>query len=153
MTRRGVLALVGAALAALLALAGCGSEADVEPVTLVGNPSGAVLTLLDSRVSRAVTAALPTSVRGRPVGIRYGTGTPDDMAATVKNGRTIDLVVLPAGPALDRVTDELVRAPVLLGSLGSTRWYGGAVTAKGLPILTYWEGPQGRVKLRRSGLR
>jgi len=152
-SRRRTVCLPALVVAALLALAGCGREADVRPVTLVGHPKVAVFTLVEPQVQRAVIGALPTSVRGTKVGIRYGAGTPDDIAATVKNGQTIDLVVLPAGAALDRVTNELVQAPSLLGTLGSTRYYAGAVTSKALPIVTFWEGPQGRAKLRKMGMR
>jgi hypothetical protein len=153
MSRRRALPLLGVALAALLALAGCGSEAYVKPVTLIGDPNGAVVTLIDPAARRAVIGAVPGAVKGKKVSIWYGTGTADDIAATVKNGRTVDLVVLPAGTALDRVSDELVQTPSLLGTLGSTRYYAGAVTSKALPVVTYWEGPQGRAKLRKMGLR
>jgi hypothetical protein len=148
---------LGVALVALLALGGCAREAYVKPLTLVGTSKGAVLTLTVPSAQQALIAAVPATLPGKPtaekVGIRYGIGTPDDVAATVKNGRLIDLVVLPAGPALDRVSDELLQAPTLLGVLGSTRYYAGAVTARALPLVKYWEGPRGRAKLRSAGLR
>lgn len=155
MSRRRPLSFLAVALVALLVLAGCAREAYVKPLTLVGTSKGAVLTLMVPSVRRAVVAAVPGALPGKPaekIGVRYGTGTADDIAATVKNGRLIDLVVLPAGPALDRVSDELLQPPSLLGTLGSTRYYAGAVTARALPLLKYWEGRQGRAKLRAAGL-
>jgi len=155
-SRRRLLSFLGVALVALLVLAGCARETYVKPLTLVGTSQGAVLTLMVPSIRPAVVAAVPGALPGKPaarkVGVRYGTGTADDIAATVKNGRPIDLVVLPAGPALDRVSDELLQPPSLLGTLGSTRYYAGAVTARALPLLKYWEGLQGRAKLRAAGL-
>ena len=152
MSRRHALPRLAVALAALLVLVGCGRDINVKPVTQLGTQHGVVLTLMVPSVQHAVTAAIPGALQGKKVGIRYGTGSPDDITATVKNGRLIDLVVLPAGPALERISDELLRTPSLLGTLGSTRYYAGAVTAKALPIVTYWEGPQGKTRLRRGGL-
>jgi hypothetical protein len=147
-----VLAVV-LATGAAPALAGCGREADLKPTTLIGRSSVATSVLLDPAVEKVMAPTFKRYVNGRKRGFRYGAGSPDEIASTVKNGRLIDLVILPAGPGLDRVENELLTPPTLLGTVGSTTYYLGAVTAKALPFVKWVPSPAGRATLRANGVR
>ncbi len=150
--RAGALA-VALAIGATPALAGCGSEVNLRPTTLIGRSASATTVLVAAGAENAVAGALTRYAGTRESGFLYGTGSPDDIATTVKNGRLIDMVVLPAGPGLDRVEDELLKPASRFGRVGSTTYYLGAVTSKALAFITWLSSRPGQVALRANGVR
>jgi hypothetical protein len=139
-----------------LLVAGCADSPPVRTDAVAGRPGGRIASILaDSTVLPAVRAAIPAYFGDRPRGsisrFATGGGSPADIATTVKHGFRVDAVVLPAGPSLDRVRDELVTAPVQIGELGTTAYWGAAVTVGALPFVRYLAG-QGRHVLRAHGL-
>jgi hypothetical protein len=152
--RRAAVALaVALAVGGTPALAACGRQADVKPVTRVGRAAPTTTVLVDPVAEQALAANFKKYARGRKPGFRYGAGSADDIASTVKHGRPIDMVVLPEGPALDRVEDELLEPATLLGTIGATRYYVGAVTSRALPFTAWVLSPNGRATLRANGVR
>lgn len=154
MSRRGprarrVLALTAAVA---FALTGCAKDVYVKPTTPVGRANAATAVLVDSPAEKPVTGVIKGYLHGRKAGFRYGAGDPDDIAETVKNGRLIDVVVLPAGPGLDRVKDELLQPPLRLGRIGSTDYYLGTVTSKGLLFTKWLQTLSGQAQLRLHGV-
>jgi hypothetical protein len=133
------------ALLAAAAAATTACSATVPAPHVVGPNVGDVIVLADSPALPAVRCAADRYVLGRPRGVKLGAGTPGAIAAAVKNGEPTDLVILPAGAALDRVRDELATPPmqVHIQPGGTTRWVG-AVTDKGLRFARFLSSRHGR---------
>ena len=141
---------VVAALAAAMLLAGCGEQ----PLAAT-RTAGADGRQIDVLVDQAALAAVGTDVERflatRPGRITWGGGTADDIATTIEHGYRISVVVLPSGPALERVRDELVAPPVRLGTRGSTTYWACAVDQFGLPFVRFLTGRGSRQLLREHG--
>jgi hypothetical protein len=99
----------------------------------------------------AVRCALTRYVLQRARGIKLGAGTPTGIAAAVKDGEPTDVVILPAGAALKRVSDELTTSPTpIVTRPGQTTWWVAAVTDKGVRLAGFLSGSQGRSLLGSS---
>jgi hypothetical protein len=122
------------------------------PATHVLGPSvGDVTVLADPPAVPAVRCAMRRYVVGKARGIKLGTATPGAIAAAVKNGEPTDLVIIPAGAALDRVRDELATPPTQIHiQPGGTTWWVAAVTDKGLGLARFLSSRQGRSLLSSS---
>ena len=109
--------------------------------------------LVDEHVIPAVAATFTPFLASRPARVAWAAGPADTLAETVKAGYRIDVVVLPSGPALDRVRDELAGRPVSIGTLAGTRYWAAPITAKGVPFVAFVTGVRGARVLRAHGLR
>jgi hypothetical protein len=136
------------AAAAALGLAGCG-DTHIKADTPYGNKNHAFVTLIDTPVVKVFKKSLPPNVGAYKTGLYYGTGTPEDLVSTVKNGWRIDLVVLPAGADLQRLKNELVQPPVPLGKVGSEQYYVAPVTRQGWALARYFLTPKGKLQLQQ----
>jgi len=144
-------ALAAATVATVLA--GCSGASTVRAQEVVGNRAGAVALLVDSGAARSVQCTLRPFVRGKPRGIRFGGGSSDEITTTVKDGEPADVVVMPAGPALDRILDELARPPTSLTLTPGHVYWVGAVDDRGLALADFLSGPAGRKVLRSPACR
>ena len=86
--------------------------------------------------------------RGR---INWGGGTAEDIATTIKHGYRVSVVVLPSGPALDRVRDELLEPPAKIGALGPDTYWACAVDQFGRPFVRFLATRAGRLVLQAHG--
>jgi hypothetical protein len=127
----------GWALAASMLLAACGQEAPVATTETAGPGPDQVRVLVEQGAVGALGSDIQQFVATRPVRVRWGAGTADEIATTVKQGYRFSVVVLPTGPALDRIRDELLAPPTRLGRLGSTTYWACPVDRYGLPFLRF----------------
>ena len=147
--RRRVAAVASLAVCVLGLVAACGTSETVAAKTVLGQRTGSAVVLLDTSAAAALRCAMAAYVRAQPSGgIRLGIAAADQIANAVKDGEFVDVVVLPPGPALDRLRDELVIPPVqIMPSTSSTLWVG-AVTDRGLRFTRFLTGRAGRAALR-----
>ena len=143
--------LLAVVVGLLTVLAACGRDPTVRPDVVTGHGGRAQTILVDQGALRAVRAVIRPFLNGKPGRVSSGGGSAADIATTVKYGQRIDLVVLPPGPALDRVRDELLVPPAPIGRLGGTEYWAAAVTARGLPFFTFLTSRNGAKALRASG--
>ena len=157
MTRRTAttwrVSVVSLALIVVLALLGaCGRDSTVRANRVTSSGEGHQATVLvDQRTLSAVSATFPPYLSRLPGVVTAGAGSAADIATTVKHGQRMDAVVLPAGPALDRVRGELFLPPSPIGRLGGTEYWAGAVTAGGLPFVTFLTAGRGATVLQAHG--
>jgi ABC-type molybdate transport system substrate-binding protein len=128
---------VALALAAALLLPACAAGPPVATTETAGPGDRGVQVLVEHAALPALTADIQEFVTTRPAQISWGGGTADAIATTVKNGYRVSVVVLPSGPALDRVRDELVAPPARLGRLGRATYWACPVDQYGLPFLRF----------------
>lgn len=143
---------LAAAVAVVVVVAGAtsacaGGTTTVAAPSVVGPSTGAITVLIDTRAVPAIRCAIRPFLRGNSVGIRFGGGVPDKIAMEVKEGHYVDVVILPSGPALNRVRNELATPPAHLAVASRTSYWVGAVTNKGLAFARFLTGPQGRAVL------
>jgi hypothetical protein len=148
-TRR--IAVLALSLVVVALLAGCGEDPPVPTTETAGTGTRLVRVLVEPPALSAVRSDIRLFVGRRAALISSGAGTADAIAATVKHGYRIDVVVLRSGPALDRVRDELLAPPVRLGRLGSTTYWACAISRYGQPFVQFLTGPASRQLLRTSG--
>jgi hypothetical protein len=145
--RRAALAV---AVPAVALLAACGTPGPLEAKDAVGDKTGAITVLIDSAALTPVRCAMGSFLDPKWPGIKYAAGSPDQIVATVKSGLWIDAVVLRAGPALDRVRDELASPPrPVLGTRSTTFWVA-AVTDKGLALASSLASRKGQAVLEST---
>jgi hypothetical protein len=118
---------------------------------VTGRGGSAQTVLVDQGALGAVRAAVGPFLNGKSGRVRSGGGSAADIATTVKYGQRIDLVVLPAGPALQRVRDELIAPPEPIGRLAGTQYWAAPVTSLGLPFFTFLTSRNGAKVLRAHG--
>lgn len=153
LTRRQAL---GGGLVAVLApaLAGCARDGGIpRPLTTVGSSGRTVVVVVDKALKPAFAAEIAAYTRAKKKKIAWSTSTPEGVADGVKNGGPIDVVVLPQGPSLERVTNELLVPPRTLGQVGSVTYSAAAVTYIGLPFVEYLTSGEGGSGLRAHGVR
>jgi hypothetical protein len=139
------------ALAALVPvvalLTGCGDAGTLHAKTLVGEKTGAIAILIDTPVAPAIRCTMDVYLKGRRRGIKYGAGGPDQIATAVKRGEPTDVVIMPPGPALDRIRDELASPPQpFLVTTAATFWVA-PVTDRGLGFARFLTSRKGKALL------
>jgi hypothetical protein len=140
-------------LVLLTLLAACGRDTTVRADRVTSSGEGYQATVLvDERALSAVSATFTPYLTRLPGVVTAGAGSAADIATTVKHGQRMDVVILPAGPALDRVRGELILPPSPIGSLDGTEYWAGAVTARGLPFVTFLTTGRGAKVLQAQGL-
>jgi ABC-type molybdate transport system substrate-binding protein len=139
------------ALAGVILLAGCGEEPPVATTQTVGPGSRQIQVLVEQGAEAALRGDIRQYVTSRKVAVSWGGGTAEAIATTVKHGYRIDVVVLPSGPALERVDDELLAPPAKLGTLRSTTYWACAVDQSGLSFVRFLTGRTGKGALRQQG--
>ena len=139
------------ALAVALLLSACAEEPPAWPTQTAGPGRFEVRVLVERPALTALQSDIDGYVATRPVLVSWGGGTADDIAATVKQGYRISVVVLPSGPALDRIRDELVAPPTRLGTLGSQTYWAGSVDQYGLSLVRFLAGRTSQRVLRAQG--
>jgi hypothetical protein len=107
--------------------------------------------LVDERALSAVSATFMPYLTRLPGIVTAGAGSAADIATTVKHGHRMDVVILPTGPALDRVRGELILPPSPIGSLDGTEYWAAPVTAGGLPFVTFLTTGRGAKVLQAHG--
>jgi hypothetical protein len=141
----------GATIGAALLLAGCAAQPPVEATRTAGSDGRQIQVLVDQPAVGALGTDIQQFVATRQVRVSWGGGTPDAIATTVKDGYRISVVVLPSGPALDRIRDELVAPPTALGTLGSATYWAAPVDQFGLPLVRFLTGRTSQRVLRAQG--
>ena len=139
------------ALAAAMILAACGEEPPVPTTQAAGSGGREIQVLVDQSVLGALGADIREFVSTRQARVRWGGGTADAIATTVKHGYRISVVVLPSGPALERIRDELLAPPTRLGTVGSTTYWACPVDQYGLSFLRFLPGRASQRVLRSHG--
>ena len=139
------------ALAAAMLLAACGEEPPVPTTEAAGSGGREIQVLVDQSVLGALGADIREFVSTRQARVRWGGGTADAIATTVKHGYRISVVVLPSGPALERIRDELLAPPTRLGTVGSTTYWACPVDQYGLSFLRFLPGRASQRVLRSQG--
>jgi hypothetical protein len=145
-------AVTVAVIGALL-LSACGEAQPVATTQTVGPGRSEVRVLVEQAALAALRADIDRFAAVRPVRISSGGGTADAIAATVKQGYRISVVVLPSGPALDRVRDELLAPPTRLGDLGAQTYWLCTVDRYGVPLARFLGGRTSRRVLQSQGFR
>ena len=140
-----------AAVAALLC-SGCGPGPNLMPRRTAGTTGRSTIVLMVAPTRAAVLAGVDAFVKGRGSRIVSAVGTPAEVATSVKDGAVVDAVVLPSGPDLDRVRNELVAAPLPLGTVAGTPYWAAPVTYRGLVFAQFLQTPQGRSLLHAHGV-
>jgi hypothetical protein len=152
--RRTVIRRIGAvALALVVAVlsAACSGQQPV-PVTATAGTKGRVIeVLVEQPALAAVRSDIDLFVSRRATRVSSGGGTADAIATTVKHGYRIDAVVLPSGPALDRVADELLEPPMRLGTLRSTTYWACDIDRFGRPFAHFLATPASERVLHAHG--
>jgi hypothetical protein len=143
--------LLTIAVSLLALVAACGRDPTVRPDAVTGRGGAVQTVLVDQPALGAVRAAAGPFLRGRSGRLNTGGGSAADIATTVKYGQRIDLVVLPAGPALERVREELLLPPAPIGRLAGTEYWAGAVTVRGLAFWKVLTSPRGAKLLHTQG--
>jgi hypothetical protein len=139
------------ALAGALLLSACAEGPPVWPTETAGPGKFEVRVLVDDGALGALRTDIDRFVVTRPVLVSWAGGTADDIAATVEQGYRISVVVLPSGPALDRIRDELLAPPTRLGTLGSQTYWACPVDRYGLPLVRFLGGRVSQQVLRSQG--
>jgi ABC-type molybdate transport system substrate-binding protein len=141
-----------AAVLLLAAIAACDSDPGMQPQQVMpGVGRGGLIVLMDGPTRGAVLSELTEYVKEKGPRVVSAAGSPTAIATGVKQGRVVDVVVLPAGQALDRVRDELVAPPSVIGRLGSTPYWVAPVTGRGLPFVQFLRTARGTALLRSHG--
>jgi hypothetical protein len=83
-------------------------------------------------------------------GIKYGAGAPEQIATTVKTGLPTDAVILPPGPALDRIREELASPPLPFLPTPTTTFWVAPVTDRGLSFARFLAGRRGSTALNTA---
>jgi hypothetical protein len=144
------IALAASALA-VAGLTGCGPGPNLVPKTTTGSHGRATIINVDAGAQEQLLGTIKAYVAAKNTRIVSASGTPDAVATAVKHGAVIDVVILPEGPALRRVSDELVLPPERLGTLDGTVYYVGTVTSRGLLWTKFLRTAQGRAILANQG--
>jgi hypothetical protein len=126
-----------AALAVVLLLGGCAEDQPVQVTQTAGTGGSETQVLVEQAALGALGADIHQYLATRRARISWGGGTADEIAATVKHGYPIRVVVLPSGPALERVRDELIAPPTRLGTLGSQTYWACPVDRFGLSLVRF----------------
>jgi hypothetical protein len=140
-----------ASLAAAALLAGCSQDPPVATTDTAGSGGREVQVLVEQSAAAALGADLRQYVGTRTARVSWGGGTPDAIATTVKQGYRISVVVLPPGPALDRIRDELLEPPTRLGTLGSTTYWACLVDEFGRSLMRFLTGRTSKRVLKAQG--
>jgi len=148
--RPGVAALLG--VVTLAGLTACSSGSALGPRATAGTATEHTVVLLDDAARPAVSAGIDDFVAEARAEVVSAAGTPAAVAGSVKDGEIVDVVVLPAGADLERITDELVADPAPVGRAGGTTYFAAAVTARGLPFAQYLTTARGRQVLLTHGV-
>jgi hypothetical protein len=134
----------------LLLLTACADTGTIRASEVVGPGGGAFTVLIDTPAVPAIRCATERYLRGAKSGIAIGAGAPDHIVRTIKYGLPGDVVILPAGPALDRVRNELATPPLSVVTISTTTFWAGAVTDRGLRYIHYLAGRYGRAVLESA---
>ena len=138
---------MGVVVPVVAPLIACGGAGPLQTNTVVGQKSGAIAVLIDAPAVPAVRCAMDSYLGQTGRGIKYGAGAPDQIATTVKDGLPTDAVILPPGPALDRIRDELASPPLPFLSTSSTTFWVAPVTDRGLSFARFLAGRRGSAAL------
>jgi hypothetical protein len=142
---------VASLLAAVLLLGACGEQAPAEPTETAGSLEHPLQVLVDEGALDALATDIHQFVSLRPAGVSWGGGTAEAIATTVKHGYRISVVVLPSGPALDRIRDELLSPPTRLGRLRGVTYWVCTVDKSGQTFVRYLTGRVSQRVLRSQG--
>jgi hypothetical protein len=140
-----------ALLAAAVLLAGCAEDPPVSATETAGSDGRQIQVLVEQAALGALGADIRTFVATRPARISWGGGTADAISTTVKNGYRISVVVLPSGPALDRIRDELVAPPTRVGTLGPDTYWACPVDQFGSSLVRFLTSRTSKRVLRAHG--
>jgi len=138
-------AAVAAVVGAVASLSACADHGTVLTQDTVGDSSVAINVLIDTPAVPPVRCVMRVYVRGEARGIKFGGASAEEIATTVKDGQRVDLVILPAGSALDRIRDELAAPAAPLAAVSRNTYWVGAVTNKGLAFARFLTGRQGHL--------
>jgi ABC-type molybdate transport system substrate-binding protein len=139
------------ALAAASLLSGCATGPPVPAAETAGTDGRQIQVLVEQAALGALGADIHQFLSTRDARISWGGGTADAIVATVKDGYRVSVVVLPSGPALERVRDELVAPPTRLGRLGSATYWACPVDQYGLSFVRFLTGRTSQRVLRSQG--
>jgi hypothetical protein len=138
-------------LAPALLLCACAGGPAVPASETAGSGGSEVQVLVEQAALGALSADIHQFVATRRARVSWGGGTADAIAITVKQGYPIRVVVLPSGPALERVRDELIAPPSRLGTLGSQTYWACPVDRFGLSFVRFLGGRTSQRVLRSQG--
>jgi hypothetical protein len=141
----------GLALAAAMLLGACGADRPVPTTETAGWGGRQIEVLVEQGALGALGEDIRQFVARRPAQVSWGGGTADAIATTVKHGYRISVVVLPSGPALDRIRDELLAPPTRLGRLGSATYWACPVDQYGSSFMRFLTGRASLRVLRAQG--
>jgi ABC-type molybdate transport system substrate-binding protein len=139
------------ALAAASLLSACAAGPPVPATKTAGTDGRQIQVLVEQAALGALEADIHQFLSTRDARISWGGGTADAIVTTVKDGYRVGVVVLPSGPALERVRDELVAPPTRLGMLGSATYWACPVDQYGLSFLHFLAGRNSKRVLRSQG--
>jgi ABC-type molybdate transport system substrate-binding protein len=139
------------AVAAALLLSGCAEGPPARATETAGTGEREIQVLVEQAALGAIGSDIRQFVKTRPARVSWGGGSADAIATTVKHGYRVSVVVLPSGPALDRVRDELVAPPTRLGTLASATYWACPVDQFGLSFLRFLTGRTSKRVLRAHG--
>lgn len=146
--------LLASALAAVViaAVGGCADAPEVQPTDWVGDNSHTTTLLLDAGSTPVLsTIAVYADAHGGNR-VHYGVGPAQGVANAVKDGQTVDAVLLPAGRDLDRLRGEFVFPAEQVATIDGTAYWIGVVTMRGWGLLEFLTGRQGRRELVAHGV-
>ena len=143
--------LIVLTLAAAPLLAACAAGPPVPATETAGTDGRQIQVLVEQAALEAIGADIHQFLATRDARISWGGGTADAIVSTVKDGYRVSVVVLPSGPALERVRDELVAPPTKLGRLGSATYWACPVDQYGLSFLRFLTGRTSKRVLRSQG--
>jgi len=136
---------------ALVVTAACSGGTGLSRQITTGKAGGVTILLTDDAPRAAVASEIAAFAQEKRSRVVSSDGSPTAVATAVKDGKPVDVVVLPAGPALERVRDELVEPPVALGTLASTPYWAAAVTDRGLDFVKFLRTAPATALLRVHG--
>ena len=139
-------------VAATTLLTACGEQPPVETTETAGPLDRSLQVLVEQRAVDALATDIGQFVAERPTAtVSWGGGTAEDIATTVKQGYRNSVVVLPSGPALDRIRDELLDPPARLGQLKGVTYWVCTVDKSGRPFARYLTSRRSLRVLRSQG--
>ncbi len=139
-------------VAATMLLTACGEQPPVETTQTAGSQDSGLQVLVEQRAVDALATDIGQFVAQRPMAtVSWGGGTAEAIATTVKQGYRNSVVVLPSGPALDRIRDELLDPPARLGQLRDVTYWVCTVDKTGRPFARYLTGRRSLRVLKSQG--
>ena len=139
------------ALVPAVVLVACGEGQPVQTTESAGDGGREIQVLVEQGAMGALGRDIRQFVTTRSARVRWGGGTAEAIATSVKHGYRISVVVLPSGPALDRIRDELLAPPTRLGRLGSATYWACPVDQYGLSFVRFLTGRASQRVLRSQG--